>query len=159
MNLLSQKRNVILSNQKGLSLIEILIALTLLGLAATFITGRVLDSLTEGQIQAAKIQMSALSDRLKEFKRHCNFYPTQEQGLEALVSKPTSGRDCKRYAPNGYLEDGTGVPLDPWDNDYIYTSDGRTFNIISLGADGLEGGEGADADISLREQDNNSGVN
>lgn len=156
MNLLSVKRNPILNNQRGLSLIEILIALTLLGLAATFITGRVLDSLTEGQIQAAEIQMSALADRLKEFKRHCNFYPTQDQGLDALVSKPTTGRDCKRYAPNGYLEDGTGVPLDPWDNPYIYTSDGRTFNIVSLGADGFEGGEGADADISYRKTDNSN---
>ena len=139
-------------SSKGLTLTEILIALTLLGLASTFIVGRVIDSLNEGQIQAARIQIAALSDRLKEFKRHCGFYPTTEQGLEALLSKPTSGRECKRYNPGGYLEDGEDIPLDPWDHYYEYESDGRTFDIISLGRDSQEGGEGFDADVSLRQK-------
>lgn len=136
---------------KGLTLTEILISLTLLGLASTFIVGRVMDSFSEGQVQAARIQMSALSGRLKEFKRHCYFYPSTEQGLQALISKP-SGKECKRYNPGGYLEDGAEIPLDPWDNDYIYESDGRTFDIISLGRDGVEGGDGFDTDISLRQK-------
>lgn len=146
-----RSHRLILSNARGLSLIEILISLTLLGLAATFITGRVFDSLNEGRVQSAEIQINALADRLKEFKRHCNFFPTTEQGLEALLTKPTGGRDCKRYAPNGYL-DSDSIPLDPWENEYIYESDGRTFNITSLGSDGLEGGEGFDTDISLRKK-------
>ena len=137
----------------GLSLIEILIALTLLALAGTFIVGEVLDRLEEGRVQATRIQIAAFSNLLKEFKRHCGFYPTTEQGLDALVSKPTSGRECKRYRSGGYLEDGADIPPDPWENDYIYESDGRTFDIISYGADGIEGGEDEfDADISLRKR-------
>jgi general secretion pathway protein G len=95
--------------------------------------------------------MNNLADRLKEFRRHCHFYPTTDQGLEALVTKPSGGRGCKRYAPGGYIEGGE-VPNDPWDNPFEYESDGKTFNIWSLGADGMEGGEGADADIYLREK-------
>jgi general secretion pathway protein G len=140
----------IIASQSGMSLIEILIALTLLGLAGTFVAGKVIERLAEGQVQTAKIQIRSLSERLKEFRRDCNFLPTTDQGLEALVEKPTGGRECKRYAPGGYI-DGGKVPLDPWDGEYIYESDGKTFTIISLGADGAEGGEGADADISSKD--------
>jgi len=138
---------VILKSNQGMSLIEILIALTLLALAGTFVGGRVFENLQEGKVQTAKIQIKSLSDRLKEFRRDCNFYPTTEMGLDALIEKPTGGRDCKRYAPGGYIEGGK-IPLDPWDAEYIYESDGRTFTIISLGADNAEGGEGVDADIN-----------
>ncbi len=136
-------------NQKGFSLIEILIALTLLAVAGTFVVGKFFDNLTEGQVNSTKIQMSNLEGRLKEFRRKCGFYPTSEQGLEALVSKPTGGRECKDYPVNGFI-DGEQVPKDPWDNDFIYESDGKTVNILSYGSDGAEGGEGGDADIALR---------
>lgn len=141
--------NTIVQNQKGFSLIEILIALTLLAVAGTFVVGRFMDSLHEGQVKSTKIQMSNLDARLKEFRRKCGFYPTSEQGLESLVTKPTGGRECKDYPANGFIE-GEGIPKDPWENDYIYESDGKTFNISSLGPDGEAGGEGNDADIFLR---------
>jgi general secretion pathway protein G len=140
----------IIASQKGMSLIEILIALTLLGLAGTFVAGKVTESLAEGQVQTAKIQIRSISERLKEFRRDCNFIPTTDQGLDALVEKPTGGRECKRYAPGGYI-DGGKVPLDPWDGEYIYESDGKTFTILSYGADNAEGGEGADADINSKD--------
>ena len=73
-----------------------------------------------------------------------------DQGFDALIEKPTGGRECKRYAPGGYIEGGK-IPLDPWDNEYIYESDGKTFTIISLGADNAEGGEGVDADINSKD--------
>lgn len=136
-------------NQKGFSLIEILIALTLLAVAGTFVMGKFFDQMDEGKINSAKIQMSNLEGRLKEFRRKCGFYPTSEQGLEALVSKPSGGRECKDYPPNGFI-DGEQVPKDPWDSDFIYESDGKTINIISYGSNGEEGGEGAEADLSLR---------
>lgn len=142
-----KKMKLIIKSQQGMSLIEILIALTLLALAGTFVGGRVFENLQEGKVQTAKIQIKSLSDRLKEFRRDCNFYPGTEMGLDALVEKPVGGRECKRYAPGGYIEGGK-VPLDPWDAEYIYESDGRTFTIISLGADNAEGGEGVDADIN-----------
>lgn len=140
----------IMKSQAGMSLIEILIALTLLALAGTFVGGRVFEQLQEGKVSSAKIQIKSLADRLKEFRRDCNFLPTTDMGLDALVNKPEGGRECKRYAPGGYIEGGK-VPLDPWDNEFIYESDGKTFDIISLGADGVEGGEGADADIHYKD--------
>lgn len=136
-------------NQKGFSLIEILIALTLLAVVGTFVGGRLFEQMDEGKVNSAKIQMSNLESRLKEFRRKCNFYPSTEQGLDALVTKPTGGRECKDYPVNGFIE-GEQVPKDPWDNDFIFESDGKTFNIISYGSDGEEGGEGNAADISLR---------
>lgn len=140
----------IMKSQAGMSLIEILIALTLLALAGTFVGGKVFDQLQEGKISSARIQIKSLGDRLKEFRRDCNFFPTTDMGLEALVSKPEGGRECKRYAPGGYI-DGGKVPQDPWDNDFLYESDGKTFEIKSYGADNAEDGEGADADISSKD--------
>ena len=138
----------IVSSNSGFSLLEILIALTLMGIAATFVAGKVFENLHEGKVQAAKIQMQGLSQRLQEFRRHCGFYPTTDQGLEALVTKP-GGKECKRYQPGGYI-DGE-VPLDPWDNPYSYSSDGTTFDIKCLGSDGVEGGDGDGQDIPMRD--------
>lgn len=140
----------IMKSQAGMSLIEILIALTLLALAGTFVGGRVFEQLQEGKVSSAKIQIKSVADRLKEFRRDCNFLPTTDMGLDALVNKPEGGRECKRYAPGGYIEGGK-VPVDPWDNEFVYESDGKTFNIISLGADNAEGGEGSDADINYKD--------
>lgn len=138
-----------LKSSKGFSLIEILVALTLMGIAGTFVAGKIFDQLHEGKVKSAKIQMQGLSQRLQEFRRHCGTYPTTDQGLQALVTKPTTGRECNNYAPNGYIEGN--VPLDPWDNDYFYESDGKTINITSFGGDRAQGGEGEDKDISLNE--------
>jgi len=142
--------NKIMKSQQGMSLIEILIALTLLAIAGTFVAGRVFEQLQEGQINSAKIQIKSLSDRLKEFRRDCGFFPTTDQGFDALIEKPTGGRECRRYAPGGYIEGGK-IPRDPWDNEFIYESDGKTFTIMTYGSDGMEGGEGADADISSKD--------
>ena len=143
-----------ISNQKGFSLIEILIALALLAGAGTFVAGKIFDQLYEGQVESTKIQMSSLADRLKEYRRHCGSYPTAEQGLETLIEKPSGGKDCKRYNPGGYIEGGQ-LPKDPWDEDFIFESDGRKFNIFSLGQDREEGGEEKDADIYLYEKKDN----
>jgi general secretion pathway protein G len=71
--------------------------------------------------------------------------------LEALVVKPTSGRECKDYPANGFIE-GESIPKDPWEGDFVYESDGKIFNISSLGSDGEPGGEGNDVDIFLKEK-------
>ncbi len=141
---------MIMKSQAGMSLIEILIALTLLALAGTFVGGKVFEQLQEGKVSSARIQIKSISDRLKEFRRDCNFLPTTDMGLDALINKPEGGRECKRYAPGGYIEGGK-VPLDPWDNEFIYESDGKTFTIKSLGADNAEDGEGPDADINSKD--------
>jgi general secretion pathway protein G len=145
-----QLNEKLLKGQQGFSLIEILIALALLAMAGTFVAGKVLQSLHEGRVDSSKIQMQNLAVRLKEFRRHCFRYPTTDEGLEALVTAP-SGKECKRYQPGGYIENNQ-VPSDPWDNQFVYESDGKTFNIKSLGGDGMEGGTDEDKDIPLFEQ-------
>ena len=105
---------------------EILIALTLLGIIGTLVTVNVLEKLEEGRIKTANLQMASLSAALKEYKRKCGIYPTTEQGLEALISKPTGGRECKNYPPNGFLsEEFSEIPADPWDEPYYYGISGR----------------------------------
>lgn len=138
------------AEQKGFSLVEILISLTLLALAGTFVGGKLFDSYNEGQVSSTRIQMNGLEARLKEYRRKCGAFPTTEQGLEALVTKPSSGRECKDYPQSGFI-DGDQVPKDAWDNDFSYeSSDGKTFNIYSLGADREQGGTGFDAEIYLK---------
>lgn len=135
----------------GMSLIEILIALTLLGLFGTFIATKIFDQLQEGKQQATKVNMQNLAQVLQEYRRHCGQYPSSEQGLNALISKPTTGVECKRYNPTGYIESGR-VPNDAWDNPFEYASDGSTFKILSYGADGQEGGDGFNADLDSSKQ-------
>lgn len=122
-----------LRDQKGFSLIEILVALTLLGIAGTFVAGKIFEQLEEGQIQATKIQMEAIEANLKEFRRKCGFYPPETDGLNALISKP-SGKECKNYPPEGFLEDGV-IPLDPWETEYLYKLSGSKPEVISAGPD------------------------
>jgi general secretion pathway protein G len=121
-------------SEAGFSLIEILVALTLLGIAGTFVAGKIFESFEEGKRKAAIIQMSNLKANLKEFRRKCGFYPSQADGLNALVQAPT-GKECKNYPPEGFLEDGV-LPLDPWDMDFIYEYEGTgSPEIISSGTD------------------------
>jgi general secretion pathway protein G len=143
--------NPVKQSQSGFSLVEILVALTLLGIAGTFVAGKIFDSLLDGQIQATKIQMNAFKARLQEFRRKCGYYPTSDQGLESLISKPTGGRECTNYPPNGFIE-GDELPQDPWNSDYVYTSDGKKFDIMSYGQDQEEGGEDSDKDIYLNKK-------
>lgn len=128
-----------ISNESGFSLIEILVALTLLGIAGTFVAGKIFESMEEGKVQAAKVQISNLKGALQNFRRKCGFYPSSEDGLMGLVQAP-SGRECRSYPPEGFLEDGV-LPLDPWEYDYSYSSDGKTFEIISGGSDNEIGTE------------------
>ena len=148
--MLKDMRNIAIESQKGMSLVEILIALTLMGIAGTFVAGKIYERLEQGQVDSAKIQLRNLGDRVKEFKRFCSYYPTTDQGLDALIEKPTGGRECNRYPPGGLI-DGGKIPKDPWDFEFVYESDGKAFDIKTYGADGAEGGEGVDADISLKD--------
>ena len=109
-----------------------------------------MDNLREGEIKSAKIQIKNISGILTDYKRKCGTYPTEEQGLDALIAAPTTGRECKRYPPNGFIQGGK-IPEDPWGYEFIYKSNGRDFEIISTGPDGMEGGEGEDADISSKD--------
>jgi len=139
-------------NDRGMTLIEILAVLALLGIVAALLVTKVTGKLDEGKVEATRIQMQSVAGYLEDFRRHCNRYPTTEEGLNALITKPATLADCKRYRPMGYIETGK-LPKDSWDRDYIYKSpdNGRTFEIISYGIDGIEGGENFDADISSKD--------
>lgn len=141
---LNQTKKAVIQEQ-GFSLIEILVALTLLGIAGTFVAGKIFDQLEQGKVQAAGIQMNSLKGSLKEFRRKCGFYPSTEDGLYALVEAPSS-RECRNYPADGFLEEGV-IPLDPWDYDFQYNSDGKSFEIISSGPDNEMG---TDDDISSK---------
>jgi len=138
------------SSQKGFTLIEIMIVIVILGILAGLIVPKIMNEPDKARVVKAKLQIQNLSMALKKFKMDNGFYPSTEQGLEALVKKPVIGRIPKNYPPKGYL---SKVPKDPWGNDYIYICPGEhaDFEIISYGADGKEGGEGFDADIKSYE--------
>lgn len=137
---LVQLERQVTKSQAGFSLVEILVALTLIGLAGTFVVGKIFEQLEDGRKQAATIQIGNFKKLLGDFRYKCGYFPSAEQGLDALINKPTSGKECKKYPPNGFL-DGEDIPLDPWDEDYIYQSDGKKYTIISMGPDKEEGTE------------------
>ena len=126
--------NASIKSESGFSLLEILIALALLAGAGTFVMTKVFENQHKGKISTARAQMATIVTALKDYKRDCYVYPTTEQKLDALIRKPTTGRECKNYEPNGYLgeDSDSEVPLDPWDCDYHYVSDGKKITIKSL---------------------------
>lgn len=125
---------------------EIMIALTLMAVGGTMIMGKVLDKFEEGKVNAAKAQISGLKGLMEEYRRYCSQYPTTEQGLDALVAKPTVPPDCSNYPANG-IADMKKTPEDPWGKPYVYESDGKTFVITSYGKDKAPGGKDFDKDI------------
>ncbi len=139
----------LLGNQKGMTLIEIMVVVTILGIIGTIATVSVMGQLDKAKVKACETQIKNFQSALDQFKLDNGFYPTTDQGLQALVEKPGGGREIKRYPSDGYLAGGS-VPKDPWGNDYQYFSPGLNGNaaeIISLGADGQDGSDDNNADI------------
>jgi general secretion pathway protein G len=132
--------------QAGMTLIEIMVVIVILGILAGLVIPRIMDQPDKAKVVKAKMQIESLSTALKQYKIDNGVYLSTEQGLEGLVKKPTIGRIPKNFPDGGYIQK---APADPWGNPYIYTSPGEhgDFDIISRGADGEEGGENADADI------------
>jgi len=133
-------------NQKGFSLLEILVALTLIALGGAFVMGKYFDNLQEGYVKSTGIQIANFRTLLEDFRRHCNQSPTTAQGLDALVAKPSVAPECPNYPPSGIMNTNK-VPMDPWGRPYNYESDGTKVLIWSLARDGKEGGESFDKDI------------
>ncbi len=135
---------------KGFSLIEVLVALAIISILAGVVTISVLNKPAEARVVAARTEIQQLKTAVQIYKTDHGFVPTEQQGLEALVTRPATGPEPKTYPADGYL--GTRrLPDDPWGNPYIYLSPGtlgETFEIISYGRDGEPGGENDAADIS-----------
>ena len=136
------KRNT----QKGFTLIEIMVVVVIIGVLAALIVPSVLGRADEARVTAAKTDLQAIANALDLYKLDNYDYPSTDQGLDALVSRPSGQPEALNWNPDGYLKK---LPNDPWKRDYIYISPGThgAFDLYSLGADGREGGEGYAADI------------
>lgn len=133
----------------GFTLLELLVVLVILGILATFIGPRIMGHPEEAKRTKAVVQIQALETALKTYRLDNGVYPSTDQGLQALVELPKSGKVPAKWRPGGYLEKGK-VPLDPWGNAYVYLNPGvkGDFDLSSLGGDGETGGEGKDRDIN-----------
>ena len=130
----------------GFTLIEIMVVIVILGILAALIVPKVMGRPDEARVIAAKQDIASLLQALKLYRLDNINYPTTDQGLQALVSKPTSGPIPSNWKPGGYID---RLPKDPWKNDYQYLNPGvhGEIDLFSLGADGAPGGEGNNADI------------
>jgi len=123
-----------------------MVVVIILGILAGIVVPRLLDEPEEARRTKAQVQIKSIEEALGMYKLHNGYFPTTEQGLQALVEKPETGRIPNNYKEGGYIGK---IPLDPWGNPYIYLSPGvhGDYDLISYGADGEPGGEGKDADV------------
>jgi len=146
-NLLSSRRSVRRVVARGFTLIEIMIVVTIMGILAALIVPNLMGHVNEARVKTAKADIATLMQQLKLYKLDNYRYPTTEQGLDALVHKPSSGPAPKGWRPGGYLDK---LPKDPWGQPYQYMSPGThgtDVDVFSYGADGQPGGDGDDADV------------
>lgn len=133
---------------KGFTLIEIMVVMVILGLLVAIVAPNIMGRSDEARKQTAKAQMRQISTALDLYRLDNSHYPSTQQGLAAMVEKPSGSPEPKNWNPEGYMN---AVPTDPWGNEYEYVSPGSEgpYDLISYGADGREGGEGINADISV----------
>ncbi len=131
---------------KGFTLIELMVVLVILGVLAAMIAPKIMSRPDDARIMAATQDIASIVQALKLYRLDNIRYPTTEQGLQALVTKPTIEPIPGNWKAGGYLEK---MPKDPWGNQYLYLNPGKhgEIDVYSLGADGQVGGEGKDADI------------
>jgi general secretion pathway protein G len=134
---------------RGFTLIELMVVVVILGILAGLIIPKIMGKPEEAKRLKARMQIEQLEQALKLYYLDNGEYPTTEQGLTSLVEKPATEPVPKRWKEGGYLEKKK-IPLDPWDNPFVYISPGvhnKDFDLVSYGADREEGGEGKYADI------------
>jgi general secretion pathway protein G len=136
------------TRNRGFTLIELMVVIVILGVLAAVIAPRIIGRTDEAKVTEAMVQIRNLETALKLYKLDNGDYPSAEQGLEALVTKPSAGVIPRRWRDKGYLE-GRSVPKDPWGNAFFYASPGLNgdYDLVSFGADGTRGGDGFDHDI------------
>jgi general secretion pathway protein G len=137
-----------MSRTKGFTLLELLVVIVIIGLLAGYVAPRYFGQVGRSEVQVARAQIESLEKALDQFRLDTRHYPTAEQGLDALVVKPTNEESWT----GPYLK--KNVPNDPWGRPYVYRVPGSKgeFDLYSLGKDGKPGGEGVDADITGKGQ-------
>lgn len=136
-------------NRRGFTLIEIMVVIVILAMLAALVGPKLMGRADDAKVQTTRTQIGNIESALKLYKLDNGVYPSTEQGLNALVAKPTVGVIPKNYKEGGYLEKKQ-VPKDAWGNDYLYVSPGEhgDYDLFSYGVDGAKGGEGKNADIT-----------
>jgi len=132
--------------QQGFTLIEIIVVVVIIGILATFVAPKFLGKTDDARIVKAKNDIQALGSALDLYKLDNYVYPTTDQGLDALINLPSGDPEPANWQKGGYVKK---LQKDPWQREYLYLSPGEhgEVDIYSLGADGIEGGEGPNADI------------
>jgi len=134
---------------RGMTLIEILVVLVLIGVVLGIVGGNFIGKGEKAKADAAKIEISQIAQTLDLYKLEIGRYPTTQEGLQALISAPAGVTNW-----NGPYWKRSTVPKDPWGNEYKYVSPSQSapYEIVSLGADGKEGGDGPNKDLSSLQQ-------
>lgn len=136
------------SSYLGFTLIEVLLVVAILGLLAGVIVANIGGKGAESARKIAEVDIEGLSNSVEMYKLDNGRYPTTDQGLQALVERPA---DATKWTEGGYLKKSE-IPKDPWDTPYQYVNNNGLYDIFSYGEDGVEGGEGNNADIHYRSQ-------
>jgi len=130
----------------GFTLIEILVVVVIIGILGAVIVPNLLSRPDQARITAANTDLRQLANALNIYRLDNFHYPSTEQGLNALVERPAGFPEPKNWNPDGYIK---VLPTDPWGTPYVYERRSTDFSLFSLGADGVEGGEGPNQDVHL----------
>lgn len=137
------------TRRAGLTLVEMIVVLAIIAVVAVLIVPNVIGRPDEARVTVAKTDLKTIATALRMYRLDNGDYPTTEQGLAALASRPTTPPEPRSYPAEPYL---TEVPTDPWGQAYVYRSPGTggAYDLLSYGKDGEEGGEKLDADLNER---------
>jgi len=136
------------SSRRGFTLIELLVVISVLAILASLVSPMVFRNVGDAKVSAARSQMDIFALALDSYRLDNDYYPSREQGLQALVQRP-DGEPAPRNWRGPYLK--RGVPLDPWGHAYMYgdsAGTGDSYELASFGRDGRDGGTGEDADLT-----------
>ena len=142
-------RPTIPAHEQGLTLVEMIVVLAIIALIAALIVPNIIGRPDQARVTVAQTDIRSIAAALKIYRLDNGDYPTSEQGLSALVTKPTGEPVPTNWTAGGYL---ATLPIDPWGHAYVYRNpgaDGAEFDLLSTGKDGKPGGEGLNADIGL----------
>jgi general secretion pathway protein G len=134
------------AKQSGFTLIEVMVVLAIIGGMLALVAGNIIGNAGEARIKTTKSQMYLIGNALDLYKLDNYNYTTTDQGLEAKIKKHSGSPEPKNWKSSGYLK-GSKLPQDSWGNEFVYFYEQGSYTILSLGADGQEGGEEEFADL------------